>query len=114
MGQWGTSSRDCHQPRHQTGYQEVPGIEPPTDLDTALAAATELISPKKIAGKLANAVGQVIAHHIGLTLIAQVVGDLTEQVVTSMPFPANPIDKALNTATISTVAYDLHNGELTA
>jgi hypothetical protein len=94
--------------------RELPGIEPPTDLDAVLDTVTGIISPRKIAGKLASAAAQALAHHLGLSLIAHAVGEITEQIVTSLPFPENAIDKALNTATISTVAYDLHADQLTA
>jgi hypothetical protein len=93
--------------------KELPGIEPPTELDAALATVTGVISPRKVAGKLASAAVQALAHHLGLSLIAHAAGEITEQIVTSM-FPENEIDRALNTATIGTVAYDLDAGQLTA
>lgn len=94
--------------------QAIPEISRPSGLDEALAAATSILSPQVIVGKLANAAGQVVAHHLGLSSIAPIVGKVTEQTVGSVSIPAGVPGQALSAARIDVVLYDLRTGRLTA
>lgn len=98
---------------NQAIRQAIPGLTPLSSLDQALNIATSVLSPQAIAGKLANAVGQAVAHHLGLSPIAPAVGKVTEQAVSSLTIPADVPDRALGAARVAVVTYDLHGGELT-
>lgn len=94
--------------------QAIPGISPPTRLDDILAVATAALSPQVIVGKLANAAGQVVAHHLGLSPVAPVVGKVAEQIVAAAPFPASAPGRVLGAARVDVVMYDLRAGHLSA
>ncbi len=94
--------------------QAIPGIAPPSSLDNALDMATAILSPQAIAGKLANAAAQVVAHHLGLGSIAPLAGKVAEQIVASQPVPPTAPDRALNAARVGVITYDLRAGHLTA
>ncbi|HEX6524516.1 MAG TPA: hypothetical protein VF070_31615 [Streptosporangiaceae bacterium] len=93
--------------------QAVPGIAAPTSLDNALDMATAVLSPQAIAGKLANAATQVVAHHLGLGSIAPVAGKVAEQIVAARPVPPAAPDWALGAARVGVITYDLSAGHLT-
>jgi hypothetical protein len=94
--------------------QVVPGIPAPSSLDEALDKATAILSPQAIAGKLANAAAQVVAHHLGLGSIAPVAGKVAEQIVACQPVPPAAPDLALGAARVGVITYDLRAGHLTA
>lgn len=94
--------------------QAIPGIAPPSSPDNALDMAMAILSPQAIAGKLANAAAQVVAHHLGLGSIAPVAGKVAEQIVAAQPVPPAAPDRALGTARVGIITYDLRADRLTA
>jgi hypothetical protein len=80
--------------------QAIPGIVPASSLDDALDKATATLSPQVVAGKLANAAAQVVAHHRGLGPIAPVAGKVAEQTVSSLPVPPAAPGRALDAALV--------------